>query len=110
MGPQKNQLIFRFYDQYQWNQEARIENSMVEFFLNPPEGVGETFRAPEIKNGLHFDFSNFFKLETCKNLYKIFLVKLILMMGLIFLLDLHYKKATFEILYVYIVKGVLDSV
>ena len=32
------------------------------------------------------------------------------MMGLIFLLDLHYKKATFEILYVYIVKGVLDSV
>ena len=79
-------------------------------FLNPPEGVGGTFKVPETKNGQRFEFSNFFKLETCKNLYKFFLVKLILMMGLIFLLDLHYKKATFEILYVYIVKGVLDSV
>ena len=53
-------------------------------FLNPPEGVGETFRAPEIKNGLHFDFSNFFKLETCKNLYKIFLVKFYSMIDLVF--------------------------
>ena len=70
----------------------------MEFFLNPPEGVAETFRVPEIKNGLPFDFSNFFKLETCKNLYKIFLVKLIVTVDLIFLLELHYKKATFEIL------------
>ena len=83
---------------------------MVEFFLNPPEGVGETFRAPEIKNGLHFDFSNFFKLETCKNLYKIFLVKLIAMIDLIFWLELHYKKATFDFLYIHIVKGLLNSV
>ena len=96
VGPQKNQLIFRFYDQYQWNQEARIENSMVEFFLNPPEGVAETFRAPEIKNGLRFDFSHFFKLENCKNLYKISLVKLIVTVDLISLLDLHYKKATLQ--------------
>ena len=108
--PEKNQLILRILDQNQWNQEAKIENRTVEFFLNPPEGVGGTFKVPETKNGQRFEFSNFFKLETCKNLYKIFLVKLILMMGLIFLLDLHYKKATFEILYVYIVKGVLDSV
>ena len=65
---------------------------MVDFFLNPPVGIAETFRSPEIKNGLGFDFSNFFKLETCKNLYKIFLVKLILF----FLVDLHYKKATLQ--------------
>ena len=69
---------------------------MVEFFLNPPEGVGKTFMAPEIKNGFHFDFSNFFKLETCKNLYKFFLVKLISMIDLIFWLELHYKKATLQ--------------
>ena len=50
---------------------------------------------PEMKNGQRFDFSNFFKLETCKNLYKIFLVKLIAMIDLIFWLELHYKKATF---------------
>ena len=40
-------------------------------FLNPPEGVAETFRAPKIKNGFLFEFSNFFKLETCKNLVKL---------------------------------------
>ena len=58
-------------------------------FLNPPEGVGKMFIAPEIKNRLRFDFSNFFKLETCKNFYKIFLVKLIAMIDLIFWLELH---------------------
>ena len=68
----------------------------VEVYLNPPEGISETFKAPEIKNGLHFDFSNFFKLETCKNLYKIILVKLIAMIDLIFWLELHYKKATLQ--------------
>ena len=63
-------------------------------FLNPPEGVAETFRAPEIKNGLRLDFRNLFKLGTCK--YKFFLVKLIAMIDLIFLLELHYKKATLQ--------------
>ena len=78
------------------NETRRLESKIPwwNFFFNLPEGVGETFRAPEIKNGLHFDFSNFFKLETCKNLYKIFLVKLIAMIDLIFWLELHYKKAT----------------
>ena len=51
---------------------------------------------PETKNGQRFEFSNFFKLETCKNLYKIFLVKLIAMIDLIFWLELHYKKATLQ--------------
>ena len=37
-------------------------------FFNPPEGVAGTFKTPETKNGQRFDFSNFFKLETCKNL------------------------------------------
>ena len=64
---------------------------MVEGFFNPLEGVGRTFKVPETKNGQRFEFSNFFKLETCKNLYKIFLVKLILMIGLILQLKLHYK-------------------
>ena len=82
---------------------------MVEFFLNPPEGIGEMFRALEIKNRLHFDFSNFFKIETCKNLYKMFLVKLIAMIDLIFLLELHNDKATFDFLYIQIVKGLLNS-
>ena len=63
-------------------------------FLNPPEG--RTFKAPEMKNGQHFDFSNFFKLETRKNLYKFFLLKLIAMIDLIFWLELHYKKATLQ--------------
>ena len=63
-----------------------------------------------MKNWQHFDFSNFFKLETCKNLYKIFLVKLIAMICLIFLLELHNKKATFAIFYIQIVKRVLNSV
>ena len=63
----------------------------MEFFLNPPEGVAKRFRAPEIKNGLRFDFSNFFK-----NLYKIYLVKLIAMNDLIFWLELHYKKDTLQ--------------
>ena len=65
-------------------------------FLNPPEGVGKMFRALKIKKRLCFDFSNFFKLETCKNLYKIFLVKLIALIDLIFWLELHYEKATFQ--------------
>ena len=42
-------------------------------FLNPPEGVAKKFKAPKIKNGLRFNFSNVFKLETCENLFKIFL-------------------------------------
>ena len=82
----------------------------MEFFLNPPEGVGGTFKVPETKNRQRFEFSNFFKLETCKNLYKIFLVKLIAMIDLIFWLELHYKKATFAILFIQIVKRVLNSV
>ena len=53
-------------------------------FFNPPKGVGETFRAPEIKNRLRLDSSNFFKLETCKNLYKILLVKFYSMIDLVF--------------------------
>ena len=56
----------------------------MEFFLNPPEGVAETFKVPEMKNGQRFDFSHFFKLETCKNLYKIFLVKSYSMIDLVF--------------------------
>ena len=72
----------------------------MEFFLNPPEGIGGTFKVPETKNGQRFEFSNFFQLETCKNLYKNFLVKLIAMIDLIFWLELHYKKATFDFLYI----------
>ena len=49
-----------------------------------------------MKNGQRFDFGNFFLLETCKNLYKIFLVKLIAMIDLLFWLELHYKKATLQ--------------
>ena len=79
-------------------------------FFNPPEGIGVTLRAPKIKRGLRFHFSIFFKLETCKNLYKIFLVKLIAKIDLIFWLELHYKKATFYFLYIHIVKGLLNSV
>ena len=79
-------------------------------FLNPPEGVAETFRVPEIKNGLCFDFSIFFKLETCKSLCKNLLVKLIAMINLIFLQELHNEKATFDFLYIQIVKGLLNSV
>ena len=45
-------------------------------FFNPPEGIGETFSVPEIKNGLRFDFSNFFKLETCNITVQNFLLKL----------------------------------
>ena len=89
-------MILRILDQNQWNQEAKIKNRKVEGFFNPPEGVGGTFKVLEKKNGLGFDFSNIFKLETCKNLYKIFLVKLIVMVDLIFLLDLYYKKATLQ--------------
>ena len=70
---------------------------MLEYFLNPPKDVAEMFNAPEIKNGVHFN--NFFKLETCKDLYKIFLVKSIAMIDLIFLLKLHNDKATFDFLY-----------
>ena len=65
---------------------------------------------PEMKNWQRFDFSNFFKVETCKNLYKIHLVKLIAMIDLIFWLELHYKKAIFDFLYIHIVKGVSNSV
>ena len=65
-------------------------------FLNPPEDVGGTFKAPEMKNGQGFNFSNFFMLETCKNLCKNFLVKLIAMIDLIIWLELHYKKATLQ--------------
>ena len=82
--PQKYELILRILDQNQWNQEAKIENRMVEFFLNPPEGVGGTFKVPKTKNGQRFEFSNFFKLETCKNLYKILLVKFYSMIDLVF--------------------------
>ena len=52
--------------------------------LNPPEGVAGTFKTPEMKNGQRFDFSHFFKLETCKNLYKILLVKFYSMIDLVF--------------------------
>ena len=76
------------------NETRRLESKIPwwRFF----KSTREAFRAPEIKNRLHFDFSNFFKLETCKNLYKIFLVKLIAMIDLIFWLELHYKKATLQ--------------
>ena len=47
-----------------------------EVFFKPPKGVGKMFRAPEIKNGLRFDYSKFFKLETCKNLFKFFFCKI----------------------------------
>ena len=98
--PKKYQLILRILDQNQWNQDAQIKNSLTAFLSNPPEGIGGTFKAPKMKNGQHFNFSNFFKLETCKNLYKTFLVKLIAMIDLIFWLELQYKKATFEFLYI----------
>ena len=98
--PKIYKLIIRILDQNQWNQDAQIKNSLTAFFENPPEGVGETLKAPEVENRQRFDFSIFFKLETYKNLYKIFLVKLIAMIDLIFWLELHYKKATFDFLYI----------
>ena len=84
------------------NETKRLKSKIVwwSFFLNPLDVVSRTFKVPETKNGQRFEFSNFFKLETCKNLYKFFLLQLILIMGPIFLLYLHYKKANFEILYV----------
>ena len=97
--PKKCKLILRIFDQNQWNQEAKIKNSLTTFFQNPPEGVSQMFKAPEIKRGQQFDFSNFLKLETCKNLYKIILVKLNSMIDLVFVLELHNKKVTFEIPY-----------
>ena len=58
-GAQTNELIFRICDQNWWNQENKIENSVVSFFVNPLEGVEYGQKCVELKNGQDFYFKNF---------------------------------------------------
>ena len=57
--PKTKQQVFRYHDQKWWDQEHEIENSVVDFFVNPPEGVEHGQKSVESKNGQHFYFKNF---------------------------------------------------
>ena len=58
------QLIFTICDQNQCNQEKKIENSMVGFFVNPPEGAEHGLKCIELKIGQRIYFKNFLKAPT----------------------------------------------
>ena len=78
------------------NQENKIENSVVAFFVNPPEGIEHGQKCVETKNGHHFDFKNFSDLKLFLSAKNNFLVKKIHNVNIVFflLLDLHSKIAT----------------
>ena len=57
--PKPKQQVFRYHDQNWWDQEHKIENSVVVFFVNPTEGVEYGQKCVESKNGQHFYFKNF---------------------------------------------------
>ena len=58
-GPKTNELSFRICDQNWWNQENKIENSVVSSFVNPLEGVEYGQKCVESKNGQDFYLKNF---------------------------------------------------
>ena len=58
------QLILRFYDQFQSILSNRGRPSTVAFFVNPPEGAGHGQNVVKSKIGQHFYFKNFWKVAT----------------------------------------------
>ena len=55
----KKQLIFIIFDQNQCDLDKKIKNSVVAFFVNPPEGADHTLKCVESKIRHHFYYKNF---------------------------------------------------
>ena len=52
--PKTKLLIFRIFDQNWGDQAKKIENSMVVFFVNPPEGAEHALKLIQIRRHVYF--------------------------------------------------------
>ena len=57
--PQTKLLSFRIYDENKGHRAKKNQNSMVAFFINPPEGAEHGLKLIQSKIRHHIYFENF---------------------------------------------------
>ena len=62
--PQKKLLILESMSNTKVTRQKKIQNSMVAFFVNPPEGTEHGLKLIELKIWHHIYFKNFWKIAT----------------------------------------------
>ena len=74
--PETKLLSFIILDQNLKNQAKKIKNSILAFFVNPPEGAEYSLKCIKSKIGQHIYFKNFLKVATLLLDQKNFQVKI----------------------------------
>ena len=57
--PKMKLLIFRISDQNLWNQAKKIQNPLVDFFVNSPVGADHSLKCVKLKSATTFALKTF---------------------------------------------------